>query len=154
MYTAHKSLQKIANLMVRLLTRPHFLDSYGQVMLLWCWHITEEASQFRSKFPKIILTVRLITICNTFIDYTILFCSYSYSVCETRLIDCHKTIFMILKSTFKNLPQTQIFNGTKFCNDLDQELLKGEMHSHYINSYSKLTEIFPYTTWEACSFKD
>ena len=34
------------------------------------------------------------------------------------------------------------FNETKFCHDLDQELLKGEMYSHDINSYSKLTEIF------------
>ena len=49
----------------------------------------------------------------------------------------------------KKLPSKQIahrsyenFNGTKFCQDLDQELLRGEMYSHDINSYSTLTEIF------------
>ena len=71
------------------------------------------------------------------------------SVFETGLSYCHKLIFTILKSTFKKLPQKQItcrsyknFNETDFCHDLDQELLKEEIYSHDINSYSKLTEIF------------
>ena len=59
-------------------------------------------------------------------------------VCGTS--DCHKLTFTVLKSTFKNLPPKQItyrnyknFNETKFCQDLNQELLKGEMCSHDIN---------------------
>ena len=54
------------------------------------------------------------------------------SICGTGLSDCYKLIFTILKSTFKKLPQKRItyrncknFNETKFCHDLDQELLKG-----------------------------
>ena len=37
------------------------------------------------------------------------------------------------------------FNETKFCHDLELALLKEEMHSHDINSYSKLTEVFSNT---------
>ena len=79
------------------------------------------------------------------------------SLCETGLSDCHKPIFTILKSTFKELPppkkkKKQItcrsckdFNEIKLCYDLDQELLKGKMYNHGINSYSKFTEIFSNT---------
>ena len=88
------------------------------------------------------------------------------SLYETGLSDCHKPIFTILKSTFKELPPPQKkksknknkqtnkqitrrsckdFNEIKLCYDLDQELLKGKMYNHGINSYSKFTEIFSNT---------
>ena len=41
----------------------------------------------------------------------------------------------------------------KLCHGLDQGLLKGEMYSHAINSYSGLTEIFSNTLEKHASLK-
>ena len=59
-YTAYRSLQKITNLMVRHLTRPHFLESCGHVMLLWRCLTTEKASRFRSKVLKIVAAKQIL----------------------------------------------------------------------------------------------
>ena len=55
--------------------------------------------------------------------------------CETGLIDCHKIIFTIFRSTFiRLLPKIikyrnyKVFNGNIFCHELDQTLLKGEIY--------------------------
>ena len=72
-FTADRSLQKITNLMVRDLTKSHFLESCGTEMLLWRCYTTEEASRFRNKVAKIILAEINVEISNTFMGYTISF---------------------------------------------------------------------------------
>ena len=56
-------------------------------------------------------------------------------VCETGLSDCHKLVATIFRSTFIKLPPKVVkyriyknFYENKFCRDLDQILVKGDIY--------------------------
>ena len=56
-------------------------------------------------------------------------------VCETRLSDCHKLVATIFRSTCIKLPPKVLkyrsyknFDENKFCHDLDQILIKGDIY--------------------------
>ena len=64
------------------------------------------------------------------------------------MIDCHKLVTTIFRSTFIKLPPKNItynshktFNKQNFVHELDQKLIKGDIYKTD-DSYSKLTEIF------------
>ena len=56
-------------------------------------------------------------------------------VCETGLSDCHKLVATIFRSKFIKLPPKVVnyrscknFDENKFCHDLDQILIKGDLY--------------------------
>ena len=56
-------------------------------------------------------------------------------VCETGLSDCHKLVATIFRSTFIKLPPKVVkyrsyknFDENKFCHDLDQIPIKGDIY--------------------------
>ena len=56
-------------------------------------------------------------------------------VCETGLSDCHKLVATIFRSKFIKLPPKVVkyrsyknFDENKFCGDLDQILIKGDLY--------------------------
>ena len=64
------------------------------------------------------------------------------------MIDCHKLVTTIFRSTFIKLPPKNItynshktFNKQNFVRELDQKLIKRDIYKTD-DSYSKLTEIF------------
>ena len=68
-------------------------------------------------------------------------------VCETGLSDCHKLVATIFRSTFIKLPPKVVkyrsyknFDENKFCHDLDQILIKGDIYK-VKDPYNKLTKI-------------
>ena len=74
-------------------------------------------------------------------------------VCKTGLSDCHKLVATIFRSTFLKLPPEVVkyrnyknFNESKFCHDLDQILIKGDLYKAK-DPYNKLTNIL-YNTLE------
>ena len=67
----------------------------------------------------------------------------------TGLIDCHKLIASILRTSFqKLLPKLVIYGNQKnfhennFLRGLDSRLIQGELHKNCEDPYSKLSEIF------------
>ena len=69
-------------------------------------------------------------------------------VCETDLSDCRKLVATIFRSTYIKLPPKVLkywryknFDENKFCHDLDQILIKGEMYKAK-DPYTKLTSIY------------
>ena len=89
-YTAYRSLQKITNLMVRHLSRPHFLESCGSKMLLWRCYTNKEASQFRVKIANIILAQTNAETFNTIIGYEISFKHMLYTCFKVISQNCEK----------------------------------------------------------------
>ena len=74
-------------------------------------------------------------------------------VCEIGLSDCHKLVAIIFRSTFIKLPPKVVkyrsyknFDQNKFCYDLDQILIKGDLYK-VKDPYNKLTNIL-YNTLE------
>ena len=74
-------------------------------------------------------------------------------VCETGLSDCHKLVATIFRSTFIKLPPKVVkyriyknFYENKFCRDLDQILVKGDIYKAK-DPYHKPTNIL-YSTLE------
>ena len=74
-------------------------------------------------------------------------------VCKTGLSDCHKLVAMIFRTTFIKLPPKVVkyrsyknFDENKFCRDLDQILIKGDVNKAK-DPYTKLTNIL-YNTLE------
>ena len=68
-------------------------------------------------------------------------------VCETGLSDCHKLVATIFRSTFIKLPPKVVkyriyknFYENKFCRDLDQILIKGDIYKAK-DPCNKLTSI-------------
>ena len=72
-YTAYRILQKITNLMGKLLTRPSFLKYCWSEMLPLRCYTTEEAAPFRNKVAKIISAKTNVETFNTYIYYAICF---------------------------------------------------------------------------------
>ena len=69
-------------------------------------------------------------------------------VCETGLSDCHKMVFIIFVQLLIDLPwkslnieTIKVLMKTFFCHELDQTLLKSEIHKAE-DSYSEFPEIF------------
>ena len=74
-------------------------------------------------------------------------------VCETGLSDCHNLVATIFRLTFIKLPPKVVkyrsyknFDENKFCHDLDQILVKGDLFKAK-DPYNKLTNIL-YNTLE------
>ena len=74
-------------------------------------------------------------------------------VCETGLSDCHKLVATMFRSTFIKLPPKVVkyriyknFYENKFCRDLDQILIKGDIYKAK-DPYGKPTNIL-YSTLE------
>ena len=72
-------------------------------------------------------------------------------VCETGLSDCHKLVATIFRSTCIRLPPKVVkyrsyknFDESKFCHDLDQILIKGDIYRAK-DPYNKLTNILSNT---------
>ena len=68
-------------------------------------------------------------------------------VCEAGLSDCHKLVATIFRSIFIKLPPKFVkyisyknFDENKFCRDLDQILIKGDVNKAK-DPYTKLTNI-------------
>ena len=68
-------------------------------------------------------------------------------VCETGLSDCHKLVLTIFISTFTELQPKVVkyrsyknFDENKFCHDLDQILIKGDIYKAK-DPYNKLANI-------------
>ena len=68
-------------------------------------------------------------------------------VCETELSDCHKLVSTIFRSTFIKLPPKvencrsyKNFDENKFCHELEQILIKGDLYKPK-DPYNKPTNI-------------